>query len=217
LKDILAHYESRKARLKSAEAADTKHDDPTSENNASTLEEDPAPSTEAFPAIETHNSHPQLDDLFNGRLSAQVQTKGTELYSDLSEIIHRYKGDKYELNATQFGAITADIMRALIPICVNEDGVDWSEELLRYQLFVRPAKVKTKRTPPGDIDASDRNLEVVPALAISVKVPKERIAGFEKFAVRLNAIEAYLGKSNPTWNEEEGNGGRDEVSTVFDH
>ena len=55
---------------------------------------------------------PALEKLFKGRHESKYENKGRDLYSDLSEIIHRYKGNNYEIPELLFDPITSDILRA---------------------------------------------------------------------------------------------------------
>ncbi|KAL9609957.1 MAG: hypothetical protein Q9167_005309 [Letrouitia subvulpina] len=78
---------------------------------------------------------PALDRLFEGRRESKYGSKGRDLYSDLSEIIHRYKGNTYEIPELLFDPITSDILRALTPNQKENGNVEWSKEPLRYSQY----------------------------------------------------------------------------------
>ncbi|ERF70931.1 hypothetical protein EPUS_06716 [Endocarpon pusillum Z07020] len=103
--------------------------------------------TEGATAIEDNHTttKPGPDKLFGGPFESKIEAKGQELYSDLSEIINRYKGNTYKFDDMLFGPVTADILRALAPNLNKSAELDWDKEPLQYSHFVKAKEERRKR------------------------------------------------------------------------
>lgn len=97
---------------------------------------------------------PTLDKLFNGRHPSKYESKGRDLYSDLSEIIHRYKGNTYEIPERLFDPVTSDILHALSPDQKENGNVEWGKEPLRYARFAG-SMAKLKKEKAEKAEAAD--------------------------------------------------------------
>ena len=92
-----------------------------------------APAEESTSDEDNHASTtPALAKLFKGYHGSKYESKGRDLYSDLSEIIHRYKGNTYEIPELLFDPITSDVLQALTPNQKENGNVEWGKEPLRY-------------------------------------------------------------------------------------
>jgi hypothetical protein len=158
-KDIAMYYRERMTGAKTAvieslAAAESKASagGETAGGEGETAEGEDATAAEGAAAREgatvNEDNHPStnsgLDKLFGERFESKIEAKGQELYSDLSEIIHRYKGNTYKFDDMLFGPVTADILRALAPKLKKSGEVEWDKEPLRYSHFIKAKEERRK-------------------------------------------------------------------------
>jgi hypothetical protein len=154
-----AESEAPAEGVASAEGETAGGEDETAEREDATTAEGTAATEGATANEDNHPStNPGLDKLFGRRFESKIEAKGQEVYSDLSEIIHRYKGNTYKFDDMLFGPVTADILRALAPNLKKSGEVEWDKEPLRYSHFVKAKgerrkaeeeKEKSGKTEPG--------------------------------------------------------------------
>lgn len=150
-----------------------------------------APAEESTNVKDNYTSTaPALDKLFGGRYESKYESKGRDLYSDLSEIIHRYKGNTYEIPELLFDPITSDILQALTPDQKENGNVEWRKEPLRYTYYNKAVgkwKEEEKKTAekaeaadPVIQEKKKQQKNVVQSLGAGLKALKDRLQELER-------------------------------------
>ncbi|MCJ1439390.1 protein kinase [Xylographa pallens] len=187
------------------EAAPPTKIEPLSKETLPAQEEAPVKEVEGVASVKkstnVEDNHtittPALEKLFQGRRDLKYENKGRDLYSDLSEIIHRYKGNTYEIPELLFDPITSDVLRALTPNQKEDGNVEWNKEPLRYEHFAESVaewkeeeKKKAEETKAADPVArkeKERKADAVQQLGINYAALKAQVQKLEKAVEKLKA------------------------------
>ncbi|MCJ1470556.1 hypothetical protein MMC07_009202 [Pseudocyphellaria aurata] len=87
-------------------------------------------------------------------LETSLGTRVKELYSDLSQVIHEYSGNKYTVDPLNFSPVDRKLLTALKPEQTEAEYINWKKEFRRY--VWTPVKMPEKTEP----DAGSRRISI---------------------------------------------------------